>query len=70
MRLHDPLALLAFVREPVVAVEQRSLTVDADGRLRENAGRGRVADVVTDVDVVRATDRIVALVALWGRSPQ
>ena len=70
VRLHDPLALLALVREPVVAVERRSLTVDADGRLCENAGRGRVADVVTDVDVVRATERIVALVAQSERPAQ
>ena len=70
VRLHDPLALLALLGEPVVAVEQRSLTVEADARLRHDGGRGRVADVVTDVDVVRAMERIVALVAQSGRAAQ
>jgi purine nucleosidase len=70
VRLHDPLALLALLGEPVVAVEQRSLTVEADARLRDDRGRGRVADVVTDVDVVRAMERIVALVAQSGRAAQ
>jgi purine nucleosidase len=70
VRLHDPLALLALVGEPVVAVERRSLTVDADAHLHEDRGRGRVADVVTDVDVVRAMERIVALVAQSRRPAQ
>lgn len=70
IRLHDPLALLALVGEPVVAVERRSLNVDASGRLHDDRGRGRVTDVVTDVDVVRAMERIVALVAQSGRSAQ
>ena len=63
VRLHDPLALLALVGEPVVAVEHRALTVDDDGRVHTDPGRGRVVDVVTDVDVVRAMERIVELVA-------
>ena len=70
VRLHDPLALLALVGEPLVAVEQRSLTVEADARLRDDRGRGRAADVVIDVDVVRAMERIVALVAQSGRAAQ
>jgi inosine-uridine nucleoside N-ribohydrolase len=63
VRLHDPLALLALVGEPVVAVERRALTVDGDGRVHTDPGRGRVVDVVTDVDVVQAMERIVDLVA-------
>lgn len=63
LRLHDPLALLALVGEPVVRVERRALAVDARGRVHEDPGRGRPVDVVTDVDVPRAMERIVALVA-------
>jgi purine nucleosidase len=63
VRLHDPLALLALVGEPVVAVGHRALTVDDDGRVHTDPGRGHVVDVVTDVDVVRAMERIVELVA-------
>jgi pyrimidine-specific ribonucleoside hydrolase len=70
VRLHDPLALLALLGEPVVAIEQRSLMVDGHGRISEDPGRGRVADVVIDVDVVRAMERIVALVAESSRSAQ
>jgi inosine-uridine nucleoside N-ribohydrolase len=68
VRLHDPLALLALLGEPVVAIEPRALAVDSSGRVYEDRGRGRVVDVVTDVDVVRAMERIVALVARSGRS--
>jgi inosine-uridine nucleoside N-ribohydrolase len=63
VRFHDPLALLALVGEPVVDIERRALTVDPDGRVHEDPGRGRVIDVVTDVDVIRAMERIVDLVA-------
>jgi inosine-uridine nucleoside N-ribohydrolase len=70
VRLHDPLALLALLGEPVVAIEQRSLTVDGHGRISEERGRGRPVDVVIDVDVVRATERIVALVAQPSRPAQ
>jgi pyrimidine-specific ribonucleoside hydrolase len=65
VRLHDPLALLALMDEPVVRVEHRRLTVDGDGHVHEDPGRGRGRDVevVTDVDAARAMDRIVALVA-------
>jgi inosine-uridine nucleoside N-ribohydrolase len=70
IRLHDPLALLALVGEPVVAIESRALTVDSNGRVSEDRGREHVVDVVTDVDVVRAMARIVALVAQSGRPAQ
>jgi inosine-uridine nucleoside N-ribohydrolase len=70
VRLHDPLALLALVGEPVVDVERRPLTVDDDGRVHTDPGRGRVIDVVTDVDVVRAMERIVDLVARSRRRGQ
>jgi purine nucleosidase len=63
VRLHDPLALLALLGEPVVDIERRALTVDATGRVHEDPGRGRVVDVVTDVDAARAMERIVELVA-------
>jgi inosine-uridine nucleoside N-ribohydrolase len=69
VRLHDPLALLALVGEPVVTVEKRALTVDGEGHVDEEAGRGRVLDVVADVDVGRALARIVALVARSADPP-
>lgn len=68
VRLHDPLALLALVGEPVVHVEHRTLTIDDAGWVHEEAGRGRTIDVVTDVNVADAIDRIVTLVA--KRSPR
>jgi hypothetical protein len=70
VRLHDPLALLALVGEPVVTVERRALTVDGDGRVHTDPGRGRVVDVVTDVDVVQAMERIVDLVTRSRRRGQ
>jgi inosine-uridine nucleoside N-ribohydrolase len=70
VRLHDPLALLALVGEPVVEVERRALTVDATGRVHEDPGRGRVVDVVTDVDVARTMERIVELVTQAKRRGQ
>ena len=70
VRLHDPLALLALLGEPVVAIESRTLAVDDVGRLHVDAGRGRVVDVVTDVDVVRAMERIVELVTQSGAAAQ
>lgn len=63
IRLHDPLALLALIGEPVVTVERRALTIDDRGRVHEEAGRGRAIDVVSDVNVADAIDRIVELVA-------
>lgn len=63
VRLHDPLALLALVGEPVVAIERRALIVDERGRVHEDPGRGRLVDTVADVGVADAIRRIVALVA-------
>jgi inosine-uridine nucleoside N-ribohydrolase len=70
IRLHDPLALLALLGEPVVAVEPRALTLDSNGRVYEDRGHGHVVDVIIDVDVVRAMERIVTLVAQSGRHGQ
>lgn len=57
--LHDPLALLALLDEPVVRVERRRLTVAPDGAVR--AGEGVEHDVVVDVDARGAIDRTVTL---------
>ncbi len=70
VRLHDPLALLALAGEPVVTSEPRPLVVDDEGRVHEDSGRGRVVDVVSDVDAVRAMERIVELVAQSNRRGQ
>src|SRR5262249_51943087 len=66
VRLHDPLALLALIGEPVLEVKRRALTVDDDGRVLEDPGRGRLIDTVADVNVADAIKRIVALVAQQG----
>jgi inosine-uridine nucleoside N-ribohydrolase len=70
IRLHDPLALLALVGEPVVALERRALTVDERGVVHADTGGGHDIDVVTDVDAVRAMQRIVELVALSNQRSQ
>jgi inosine-uridine nucleoside N-ribohydrolase len=70
LRLHDPLALLALTGEPVVTSEPRPLVVDDEGRVHEDPGRGRIVDVVSDVDAMRAMERIVELVALSNRRGQ
>ena len=70
VRLHDPLALLALVGEPVVAVERRALTVDERGTVHADPGHGGTVDVVTDVDAVRAMERIVQLVTQSGAGAQ
>jgi inosine-uridine nucleoside N-ribohydrolase len=70
VRLHDPLALLAVLGDPVVEVERRALAADAKGRVHEDPGRGRAIDVVTDVDAGRAMERIVELVAQAKRRGQ
>jgi inosine-uridine nucleoside N-ribohydrolase len=70
IRLHDPLALLALVGEPVVTVERRALTVDERGAVHGDFGRGHAVDVVTDVDAVRAMERIVQLVTQSGAGGQ
>ena len=70
VRLHDPLALLALVGEPVVTVERRALIVDERGAVHADSGRGRALEVVTDVDVVRAMERTVELVTQSGAGAQ
>jgi inosine-uridine nucleoside N-ribohydrolase len=70
IRLHDPLALLALAGEPFVRIERPAVTVDASGGVREDAGSGRAVEVVTDVDVPRAMERIVSLVAQSARNGQ
>jgi pyrimidine-specific ribonucleoside hydrolase len=62
VRLHDPLALLALVGEPVVRLERRRLTIDDDGGVHQDPGRGNDVEVVTDVDAAQAMKRIVGLV--------
>ena len=62
VRLHDPLALLALLGEPVVQIERRRLTIDDEGGVHQDPGRGNDVDVVTDVDAGRAMERLVALV--------
>lgn len=58
--LHDPLALLASLGEPVVHVDERRIAVDDDGRVVERDD-GRVQRVVTDVDAGAAIERILTL---------
>jgi hypothetical protein len=41
--------------------------VDDEGRVHEDPGHGRIVDVVSDVDAVRAMERIVELLALSNR---
>jgi len=60
--LHDPLALLAMVGEPVVATEERALGVSVVGALTERRD-ARSHEVVVDVDVDAACDRIFGLLA-------
>jgi inosine-uridine nucleoside N-ribohydrolase len=60
--LHDPLALLAALGEPLVHVGERRIAVEADGRVVEGVD-GRVQRVVDDVDPGAAIDRIVTLLA-------
>lgn len=59
--LHDPLALLACVGDPVVATESRVVHVDArDGALRLS-DRGREHAVVVAVDASAVVDRVLGL---------
>ena len=62
VRLHDPLALLALLGEPVVRIERRRLTIDDDGGVHQDPRRGNDVDVVTDVEAGGAMERLVALV--------
>jgi len=63
--LHDPLALLALLEEPMVRTERRRLAVDPDGFVR--LGEGAEHEVVVDVDARAATTRIVALLEQGAR---
>lgn len=58
--LHDPLALLAVVGEPVVRTERRSLEVELDGTLVD-APDGTEHEIVVEVDAAAAKARILAL---------
>jgi len=58
--LHDPLALLALLGEPVVKVERRSLVIGPDGAIRDDEA-GAEHDVVVDVDARAAKARIFDL---------
>jgi len=58
--LHDPLALLAQLGEPLVHADKAMLVVGRDGRLRvDPAGRRHL--IVTDIDALAAVDRIATL---------
>ena len=50
IRLHDPLALVALMGEPIVSTRRVCLVVDGDGRVSEDPD-GRECEVVDDVDV-------------------
>ena len=67
VRLHDPLAFLALVGEPVVTIESRPVTVDDEGRVVQDPGLGRPVDTVTDVNVADAIARITSLIARASR---
>ncbi|HZR12281.1 MAG TPA: nucleoside hydrolase [Acidimicrobiia bacterium] len=60
--LHDPLALLAALGEPVVRIVERRVAVDGDGRVVRRAD-ARVQRVVEDADVEAAIERIVSVLA-------
>ena len=57
--LHDPLALLALVREPCVTIESRAIAVAPDGSVR--SGTGRAHPVAVGVDADAAIRRVLAL---------
>jgi inosine-uridine nucleoside N-ribohydrolase len=63
--LHDPLALLALLGEPLVRSEGRRVAVDRDGAVR--AGEGTEHEVVIDVDARAFTARVVALLEQGAR---
>ncbi|MGH9032772.1 MAG: nucleoside hydrolase [Acidimicrobiia bacterium] len=63
--LHDPLALLALLGDPVVRTERRRLAVGPDGVV--SVGEGAEHDVVIDVDAPAATARILALLDQGAR---
>jgi len=59
--LHDPVALLALLDEPMVRVEERRLMASTEGLVAVEPG-GRPHRVVVDVDAPAAVDRISTLV--------
>lgn len=69
LRLHDPLAFLALMGEPVVSTRIARLAVDHDGRVTESH-EGHECVLVDDVDVTAAMDRIHELIARSPVSPQ
>lgn len=60
--LHDPLALLALLGEPVVTIERTPVVIDHDGRVSKKDD-GRTCDVVADVDAATAIARVLELIA-------
>jgi pyrimidine-specific ribonucleoside hydrolase len=64
--LHDPLALLALLAEPVVRIERRAVVVSAAGALYERRDAPE-RDVVVDVDAVSARARIFDLLESGSR---
>jgi hypothetical protein len=50
-----------------VTIERRRLTIDDDGRIHQDPGRGRPVDTVTDVNVADAMKRIISLIARASR---
>jgi inosine-uridine nucleoside N-ribohydrolase len=58
--LHDPLALLALWREPVVRVKDRHLLADRDGRLVQRAD-GPLHRLAVDCDARAAIKRVLSL---------
>jgi inosine-uridine nucleoside N-ribohydrolase len=67
--LHDPLALLALLGEPMVSTRRMRVRADADGRLFEH-DEGHACDVVADADVTAAIARFHELVARAALSCQ
>lgn len=63
--LHDPLALLALLAEPVVSIERRRLSIGPDGAVSTVSGSEH--DVVVAADVPAATARIVTLLERGAR---
>jgi inosine-uridine nucleoside N-ribohydrolase len=60
--LHDPLALVALLGEPVVTIERMRVVVEHNGHASRRDD-GRACDVVVDVDVAAAITRVLGLIA-------
>jgi pyrimidine-specific ribonucleoside hydrolase len=65
--LHDPLALLALLAEPMVQIERRPLAVSPVGALRQAPPGARRHRVVVAVDAPRARARILTLLGERSR---